>query len=275
MTNIFHILIYLFILFILWILIEAQVFRVRTTRIKNCKIPKSFNDFKIVFISDIHYGRFFMAKRLMKIVNRINKLEPHIVIIGGDYLDTSVKSNKDVSKYLEEAFGILRKLESKSGVFTVLGNHDYFNRKESLLNEINSSSFKLLKNTKEFLNIGKDSIQLIGMDDLVKGYPEVNLLKEGSNVFTIAISHNPDFFGDYKNLINYDLGISGHTHGGQVTFFGLYAPHTSSKYGQRYSKNIVHEENRDIVLTHGIGNGTLPIRFFAMPEIVEISLEWE
>jgi predicted MPP superfamily phosphohydrolase len=200
-------------------------------------------------------------------------LEPDIVIIGGDYLDISVKSNKDVSKYLEEEFEILRKLESKLGIFTVLGNNDYFNRRESLLNEINSSSFKLLKNTKESLNIGKDSIELIGMDDLVRGYPEVNLLKESRDKFTIAISHNPDFFSDYKNLINYDLGISGHTHGGQVTFFGLYAPHTSSKYGQRYFKKIVHEGNRDIVLTHGIGNGTLPIRFFAIPEIVEVILE--
>ncbi|MGH4120975.1 metallophosphoesterase [Clostridium sp.] len=272
MTNIFHILIYLFILFILWILIEAQVFSVRKTIIKNDKIPKKFNNFKIVFISDIHYGRFFRAKRLVKIVDRINKLNPDIVIIGGDYLDISVKSNKDVSKYLKELFEIIRKLESKLGVFTVLGNHDYFNRRESLLNEINISSFKLLKNKKVSLNIEKDSVELIGMDDLVKGYPEVDLLKESSSRLTIAISHNPDFFSDYKNLINYDLGISGHTHGGQITFFGLYAPHTSSKYGQRYVKKIVHEKNRDIVVTNGIGNGTLPIRFFAVPEIVEISL---
>jgi hypothetical protein len=275
MTRVFQILTYLFILFILWILIEAQVFRVRKTRIKNVKIPKCFNNFKIVFISDIHYGRFFRAKRLIKVVNRINRLNPDIVIIGGDYLDISVKSNRNVSKYLEETFEILRKLESKLGVFTVLGNHDYFNRRESLLNEINSGYFKLLKNTEVSLNIERDSILLIGMDDLNKGNPKVNLLKESSNVFTIAISHNPDFFSDYKNLINYDLGISGHTHGGQVTFFGLYAPHTSSKYGQRYTKKIVHEENRDIVLTNGIGNGTLPIRFFAVPEIVEISLEWQ
>lgn len=273
MTNVFYILTYLFLLFILWILIEAQVFRVRKTRIINGKVPKPFNNFKIVFISDIHYGRFFRAKRLIKVVNRINKLKPDIIIIGGDYLDISVKSNKDVSKYLKESFEIIRKLESKLGIFTVLGNHDYFNRRESLLDEINSSSFKLLKNKKVSLNIGKDSIKLIGMDDLVKGYPEVNLLKESSSKFTIAISHNPDFFSDYKNLINYDLGISGHIHGGQITFLGLYAPHTSSKYGQRYLKKIVHEENRDIVLTHGIGNGTLPIRFFAIPEIVEINLE--
>lgn len=273
MTNIYIVLTYLFLFFILWILIEAQVYRVRRVKVKNNKIPRGFNNFKIVFISDIHYGRLFRAKRLIKIVNRINELQPDIIIIGGDYLDISVKSNKDVSVYLDKELEILRKLKAKLEIFTVLGNHDYFNRKDSLLNEINSSSFKLLKNTVEIINIGEESIQIVGVDDLVEGNPQVDILKEWSNNFTIAISHNPDFFSDYKDQINYDLGLSGHIHGGQITFFGLYAPYTSSKYGQRYMKKIVHEVNRDIILTNGIGNGMLPIRFFAIPEIVEINLE--
>lgn len=272
MINIFHVLIYLFLFFTLWLLIEAQIFRVRSIKIKSNKIPKSFNNLKIVFISDIHYGVFFKAKRLIKIVNRINKLQPDIIIIGGDYLDIPAKSNKDVSKYLFKELEILRKLKAKLGIFTVLGNHDYFNGSKSLLNEINSSSFTLLKNAKEFICIGEDIIELIGVDDLIEGNPNPNILMENSDNFTIAISHNPDFFSDYRNLINYDLGISGHTHGGQVNFFGLYAPYTSSRYGQRYVKKIVHEEKRDIVLTYGIGNGMLPIRFFAIPEIVEINL---
>ncbi len=264
MTNI---LIYLFLFFSLWILIEAQVYRVRRIKIKNDKIQKSFNDFKIVFISDIHYGRFFRANRLIRIVNRINKLEPSIIIIGGDYLDISVKSKADVSKYLDREFKILKKLKAKLGVFTVLGNHDYFTRRVSLLNEINSSSFTLLKNSKEIINMGENSIELIGVDDLVEGNPKINMFKENNKNFTIAISHNPDFFSDYKNLINYDLGLSGHTHGGQVTFFGLYAPYTSSKYGQKYVKKMVYEENRDIVVTYGIGNGVLPIRFLLLQKL--------
>jgi predicted MPP superfamily phosphohydrolase len=273
MTNIFHILTYLIIFFILWILIEAQVYRVRTIKVSNSKIPKSFKNLKIIFISDIHYGKFFRAKRLINVVNRINKLGADIIIIGGDYLDIPVKSKRDVSTYLESEFEILRKIKAKVGIYTVLGNHDYYKKKDSLLNEINRSSFKLLRNTVEFINIGEDSIQLIGVDDLFEGNPKVSMLTTNSNKFTIAISHNPDFFSDYKKLIKYDLGLSGHTHGGQINFFGLYAPCTSSKYGQKYLKKIVHEENRDIVLTRGIGNGMLPIRFFALPEILEIYLE--
>ena len=273
MNNIFLFSIFFFLFFTIWLLIEAQVFRVRKIKIKNSKIPKSFKNFKIVFISDIHYGKFFRATRLIKVVNIINKLEADIIIIGGDYLDISVKSKRDVSKYLDKELRILRKLKARLDIFTVLGNHDYYNRRDSLLNKINSSSFKLLKNTKVFINKNEATIELIGVDDLVEGKPNINLLKTNSKNFTIAVSHNPDFFGDYKNLINYDLGLSGHTHGGQVTFFGLYAPYTSSKYGQRYIKKLVQEKYRNIILTNGIGNGMLPIRFFAIPEIVEIKLE--
>jgi uncharacterized protein len=272
MTNIVYILIYVFLIFIVWILVEAQVYRVRNVKIKNKKIPNTFNGFKIAFISDIHYGRFFRARRLINIVNRVNKIEADLIIIGGDYLDISVKSKKDVSKYLDKEFQILRNLKARLGIFTVLGNHDYFSGKDSLLKDINSSSFKLLKNTKELINTDTSSIDLVGLDDFLEGKPDVSMLKENSNNFTIAISHNPDFFSHYKNQINYDLGISGHTHGGQVTFFGLYAPYTSSRYGQKYIKKLVHEENGVIVLTNGIGNGMLPIRFFAIPEIVEITL---
>ena len=63
MTNIFNILIGLFIIFILWVLIEAQVYRVRKIKIKNSKIPKGFNNFKIIFISDMHYGKGFSSNR--------------------------------------------------------------------------------------------------------------------------------------------------------------------------------------------------------------------
>jgi len=273
MTNMNNILIGLFIFFTLWALIEAQVYRVRRIIIRNRKIPKGFNNFKIIFISDMHYGRGFSSKRLMNIVNKINKIKPDIIIIGGDYLDISVKSKRDVSKYLDKEIQVLKKLEAKLGIFTVLGNHDYFRGKEYLVKQLNLNSFKILKNDKELISKSGDTIEIIGIDDLLEGNPDVNVLKKTSNNFTIAISHNPDFFSDYKNVINYDLGFAGHTHGGQVTFFGLYAPYTSSKHGQMYCKKIIHEANRDILLTNGIGNGKLPIRFFAIPEIVEIDLE--
>ena len=133
MTDIYQILTYIFMFFTFWLLIEAQVYRVRRIKVASSKIPKGFKKVKIIFISDIHYGKFFRIKRLMNVVNRINKLEADIIIIGGDYLDVSVKSKRDVSVYLHEEFEILRKLKAKVGIYTVLGNHDYYNRRDALI----------------------------------------------------------------------------------------------------------------------------------------------
>lgn len=70
-----------------------------------------------------------------------------------------------------------------------------------------------------------------------------------------------------------DLILCGHTHKGQITFFGLYAPILPSKYGQKYRYGLMEKNNAKIYITSGIGTITPPIRFFARPEIVLITLK--
>lgn len=274
MNTLYNILLVTAAFFVIWMLIEAQTYELYRVKLKNKKIPDSFRNFKIIFLSDIHYGRFFRADRLNKIVEKINKLNPDIIIIGGDYLDVPVKSKRNMEEYINVEFSILSKLKAQKGIYTVLGNHDYCIGKALILDKIKANSFKLLLNNKEIIYIGKDAIELIGLDDLIEGKPAINMLKEKSKRFSIIISHNPDFYSKYEKNINYDLGLSGHTHGGQVTFFGLYAPYTSSKYGQRYVKRrLIEKENGTIIISRGIGNGALPIRFFAKPDFVEVTLK--
>jgi hypothetical protein len=67
--------------------------------------------------------------------------------------------------------------------------------------------------------------------------------------------------------------LSGHTHGGQVTFFGLWAPYLPSDYGQKYRTGLVVTENTTVIVSNGIGTIFPPIRFFAPPQIVEIILQ--
>jgi hypothetical protein len=67
--------------------------------------------------------------------------------------------------------------------------------------------------------------------------------------------------------------FSGHTHGGQVTFFGLWAPYLPSDYGQKYLKGIVETNGITVLISNGIGTSALPIRFFARPQYDVIVLE--
>ncbi|MGB9594408.1 MAG: metallophosphoesterase, partial [Anaerolineae bacterium] len=90
--------------------------------------------------------------------------------------------------------------------------------------------------------------------------------------FVILLSHNPDYA---ERLItrDIDLMLSGHTHGGQVTLFGLWAAAVPSAYGQKYRGGFVRTEHTLVYVTTGVGTITPPVRFWARPEVVLITLE--
>ncbi len=70
-----------------------------------------------------------------------------------------------------------------------------------------------------------------------------------------------------------DLVLSGHMHGGQISFFGLYAFYLPSDYGQKYRTGVVENGSTTVIVSNGIGNSIVPpVRFFAPPQIVEITL---
>lgn len=249
-----------------WSLIEAQLFRVKKIKLENHKIKGSLN---IVFISDIHFGKFNNYNRLEKIVKKMNALKPDIVLIGGDYLDFERKS-KFNKRVVDNLFEDLKGITSKYGVFTVLGNHDYYlgRKLDYMLEKMKNNNIMVLKNESFKLKLDGNYAAIHGMDDLQEGTVHTGNLKLEKDGLNIVLVHNPDFYEDYD--MEFDLGFSGHTHGGQVNFFGLYAPSTESKYGQKYIRRVNKKGKGIIFTTKGIGCITLPIRFFAMPEILQI-----
>ena len=85
--------------------------------------------------------------------------------------------------------------------------------------------------------------------------------------FVILVTHNPDYVEEISTN-KVDLVFAGHTHGGQVTFFGLWAPLIPSQYGQKYRTGLLSVGEMRVIVTNGIGTITPPVRFFARPQIV-------
>lgn len=251
---------------LLWSLIEAQLFKVKTITLKNNKIKQKI---KIAFITDIHYGNYFYKSRLRNIVSSVNDLKADIIIIGGDYLDFGKKS-KFNRVMLDRLFSELSNLKAKYGILTVLGNHDYYLGKDMkfLLDNLKENNITLLKNETLKIKVNDELIAFHGVDDLLQGKINIDKLQADSSRLNITISHNPDFYEEFHCC--YDVGLSGHTHGGQVTLFGLYAPVTESKYGQKYTKTVNKNKNSTIITSKGLGCSMFPIRFCAVPEIVEL-----
>ncbi len=91
------------------------------------------------------------------------------------------------------------------------------------------------------------------------------------NYYVILLTHNPDL-AERVDLAGIDLVLAGHTHGGQITVFGLWAPFTSSRYGQKYRGGVTETDDTTVIVTRGVGTVRLPMRFFARPEITIVKL---
>jgi len=259
--------------------LETRWVKITRVTIESHDIPTSFDGKRIVFVSDIHYGGYMSGDRAIKLVQRINDLQPDIIILGGDY-----SSRED--KYIVPIFDELRNLKCRYGVFGVMGNHDYFVNGDLTLKMMDRNGIKICDNKSYWVKIKKDRIKIGGVDD-----PEGGVQVLDSTIhdvhrkdFCILISHRPDYVKQ-MNTDLVDLTLSGHTHGGQVTFFGLWAPIlptdnglwaslTFSKENQKYCYGLF-QRNKTLqsYITSGFGTRSPHFRFFRRPEIAVLELK--
>ena len=242
----------IFILFIWSFFIEPNLLVVTKYKINK------FDGKKIVFVSDFHYGK--NAKwRLKKLVKLINKQNPDLVLSGGDFVNGYDGNHTlDIHTYAEE----LSKINAP--VITVLGNHDSWFDKFTIKNALENRGIKVLLNS----NTIASGIYIAGVEDLQTGVPRADIALENTEFPRILISHSPDIYYDVKDDV--DLILAGHVHGGQVRmpFYGaLLVP---SIYGKKFACGIFNETGNTMIVTKGLGNSILNVRFNAIPEIVVI-----
>ena len=247
--------------------VEPRWLKVTEHVITSKDVPGSFSGTKIVFVSDIHHGPFFSRSRVADLVGHINCLNPDMVILGGDY----VHRNR---KYIQPFFDELRKLKTTLGVYAVLGNHDHWEDAQLTRELMARNGINNCDNKSYWVKRGDGRIKVGGFGDLWEDTQNLAATTDGvkESDFCILVSHNPDYLGKMQTDL-VDLTLSGHTHGGQVTFFGLWAPQVPSKYGQKYRYGMVTSGKMKSYITSGVGTITPPVRFFCRPEIVVITLK--
>ncbi len=239
-------------------------------------LPDNLRNLKIVFVSDIHQGRWFSQQQVNDLFDRINRLNPDIVILGGDYAqdgDSAISF-----------FHTMPDIQAKLGVFAVVGNHD---RTEDnlpvLLEAMKSRGVTGLVNSVESVQLGKTTLYIAGVDDSYTGFPRVS--KVSSQVreddYVIFVGHSPDLLPDLLaakdmngNTHWYDLALFGHTHGGQIRLFGqpLILP-VRNDMGRSHAHGWFEENRASILVSNGVGTSVIPARLFAWPEIHLITLK--
>jgi uncharacterized protein len=237
------------------------------------EVPPAFDGTRIVLLTDIHRGMFFSERRVGRLVDQVNAMAPDLIVLGGDY----VYGSKD---YERSAFAELGRLEAPLGTFAVLGNHDYAHLADGdwdpkpAIEAAVQAGIPVLDNSGVWIERSGERFRLAGVSDLLRGHPQADPGLEGTTPgdLVVLVSHEPDFV-EWLMPQDVNLVLSGHTHGGQITFFGLWAPVVSSEYGQTYRTGLVHNWRATVIVSNGIGTIFPPLRFFARPQIVVITLK--
>ena len=267
----FIILVVFFTICLIYAHYEYTQLKIRTIEIISKDIPEEFDGKRIVFAADFQLDTYarFNQKQLDRIIKLINEQEKDIIILGGDYTNWTGK--------IPRFYKGMEKLEKPEyGIYAVLGNHDY-NSVEKNIAELKKLGYKVLVNENDKIIINNQSIYISAVDDLRKGQPDADRALEGikKDDFNIFVTHNPEYF-EYmtdEQKERADMTLAGHTHGGQITLFGLIL-HAEIKHPWKYGYGLKEYDGHKIYTTSGVGGGAFEmfIRFFAQPEIVVLKL---
>ena len=164
----------------------------------------------VAHISDLHFSRWFKPQRINRIIRSTILNKPDLIIITGDLIDNYRKwPHRSTSRLIEK----LKKLNAPMGKIAVLGNHDHLNDGQYFVNEVyENANFTLLDNESVFGSDEKTSMNIVGIDSASKSahYHYEPTLAE----WQILLIHEPDYVSRVDNIRDYDLVLSGHSHGG-------------------------------------------------------------
>jgi predicted MPP superfamily phosphohydrolase len=223
------------------------------------------NSLTVIFISDLHINSLLPEKYFTKVVNKIVQFKPDIVFLGGDYVDADTEN-------ITESIKLLVPLQ-QFPVFAVIGNHDNWISRTSITKELEDLGFIVLDNSYKKIEVKNRILLVSGIADLYTDNISLEAALNGIDPanLCILISHSPEPYEQIKDDSRVDLMLAGHSHGGQVTAFGIWAPilplNNRSYWRGHYDSEINH-----LIVTNGIGVYKYPIRFFARPGIELIKL---
>ena len=152
-------------------------------------LPDNLRNLRIVYLSDIHYGRWFSRQQSEQLVQQINDLSADVVILGGDYGEDPAGA--------EAFFRDLPTIQSRNGVYAVMGDTDRSDEPgtlERLVGAMRSQNVTALVNDTAQIKLGKSYLYIAGADDYRTGFPDVEKVAARLNAddFVIFAAHSPN-----------------------------------------------------------------------------------
>lgn len=244
--------------------IGTKGLKVKEYKVIDKNLPNDFYGLKIIHISDIHYGLFYDINKLKKLVEKINTLNPDIVVLTGDLIDINPKDDEK-----KEIIETLSKINTNIKKYATKGNLD-----TDVFDEIiNKTGFINLNDTYDIIYSKTSKIMIAGLSSNLNDKQNINnkleatynYLNENEISFKILLMHEPDYI-EKINQNTFNLILAGHSHNGQVNLpiiGSIYTPNGSKKY----YKEFYETKFGKLYISSGIGTSKLPIRIFNKPSI--------
>lgn len=249
-------------------------------------LPDAFDDFTITQVSDIHSGSFTDSEKVQYAVNLIKEQQSDLLLFTGDIVNNMANEMDDFIEMFSE-------LKAPYGKFSILGNHDYGDYVQWDSKEKEEANFKAIKdihpkigfdlllNESRYIEKDGEKIALVGVENWGKGWKQAGDLKKASqNInkedFKVLMSHDPSHW-EYQvkqDDFNYQLTLSGHTHGLQM---GIEIPGviklSPSRFFYKQWAGLYKEYGRYINVNRGFGYHGYSGRVGIWPEITVIKLK--
>ena len=258
-----------------------QHFQVKEVIIESEALPRGFDGYRIVQLSDIHTGSWGNdTAPMLKAVNIINRLQPDLIVFTGDLVN-------NLASGLDAFIPVFSQLKGKHGVYSVLGNHDYSTyikwdtpqQQEAQLDSLKAKQARmgwtLLNNRHVKLHQQNDSIALIGVENSGRPpFPDHARLSEAmtgtAGMFQILLSHDPSHWRrEVLPKTDIQLMLAGHTHAMQTRIFGF----TPAQFVYPENDGLYQEGEQMLYVNIGLGHLLYPMRLGAWPEITLLTLK--
>ena len=287
MYKIIFIFIGIFILMYLYIKYNVNTLEVTKYVVENKKVPKEFDGYNIVQISDLHSKLF--GENNKKLIQKIKSLNPDIVVVTGDLIDGENNNYNVALDFMKEISKLYR-------VYYIIGNHEqkslikkYKDEYKDYFNKLHQIDFVNLDNNKVEIVKGDSNINLYGLTvpyscykylfdnqettSIDSDFLEEKLGKVDREQFNILLAHTPFYFDEYEKW-GADLTLCGHVHGGIVRLplvGGLLSP--DRKFFPKYDLGEYIKNKSTMIVSKGLGGSKVLIRVNCKPEIVNIKLK--
>lgn len=248
--------------------IEPNWFQIVPVNLTIPELSTNFEGFKIVQISDLHTDDSMNQSKLAKIIKLIDKQQPDIIAITGDFFTS--EPNLEKIDLLENN---LVNLLPKEKTVAVLGNHDHYYDSQIIKDVLQHSNILELDNSVYTIQRGEDKLNIAGVDDYWKRKSRLDLVMEQlpEDGVAILLAHEPDY-ADVSSVKNrFALQMSGHSHGGQVRI-PFFTPPVLPPLGKKYPVGRYQVGNMVQYTNRGVGMVRPRVRFGSRPEITVFTL---